>query len=82
MNIYRITRKNLRVYDDYTSITVRARSSEEARATAVEFVERSQEELSAEQFNASIWADPKRTDVELIELSDEPQVLATQFRHG
>jgi hypothetical protein len=82
MRFYKLVRKHLRVYDDYTSMIVRANNFLEARRVAVTFVERAQEECPENAFDCEIWEDPERTSVETFELSEEPEVISTQFRHG
>ena len=79
--VYRITRKKLRVYDDFTSIVVRARSLDEARETAVAFIEQEALKYPGERFDR-IWADPDKTEIERIRLEDGPQVISAEFRHG
>jgi hypothetical protein len=81
MNIYRIVRKKFPVYDDFHAITVRASNPEEARKVAVEFIEREAKAYLSERFDR-IWGDVFETDVHLIDLKEEPQVIATEFRHG
>lgn len=80
MNLYLITAKKWR-YDDFTSITVRASSEDEARRTAVEYVEATAKEYSTTHF-ARVWGDPNESTVHQIALKDGPQVVASQFRHG
>lgn len=79
--LYRITRKKLRVYDDFTSIVVRARCLDEAREAAFAFVEQEALKYHEERFDR-IWSDPEKTEIERIRLEDGPQVISAEFRHG
>lgn len=82
MRFYKLTRKHLRAYDDYTSMIVRANDFLEVRRVAVAFVKRAQEEIPENAFDYEIWGDSERTTVETFELSEDPEVISTQFRHG
>lgn len=83
MNVYKLTRKNLRCYDDFVSITVRASSEQEARELAAQHV---RDEDSATggigAFLATDWLRPERTEVVALILGDGPVVIASEFRHG
>ena len=81
MNIYRVTRKRIRVYDDFTSIVVRASDPEAARRAVVEFIEQEARNYPGEHFDR-IWSDPDKTEIERIELEGGAQVISAEFRHG
>ena len=82
MNLYRIARKSLRVYDEFSAMTIRASSPSEARELAVAFVEHTNKEYPSTPFELGCWSDPNQTEVHLLELGDGPTVIATEFRHG
>ena len=58
-----------------------ARDPEEARKVAIEFVERTAKEYKSEHFERKL-GDVIKTDLHLIDLKEEPQIIATEFRHG
>lgn len=80
--LYRITRKNIRwVYDDFTSIVVRASSEDEAREAAVAFIEQEALKFSGSKFDR-IWSNRDETEISRIQEIDGPQVISAEFRHG